>query len=297
VRTYSNALLLLLASILPGTSWALNIFACEPEWAALSREIAPDATIYSATTAHQDPHFVQAKPSLIAKMRRADLVICSGAELEVGWLPALLMKANNADVQSTEQGLLYIAEHVERLDQLEKVDRSMGDVHAMGNPHVHLSPEAISRAAAVLTERLIQLDSARLAEYRAAEVSFQQRWSKAVSRWTEQAAGLANRPLISYHSSYRYLFAWLGIRQIADLEPKPGLPPTSAHLAALLSQLQSTAVGGVVYTSYQDPKPASWLADKAGLPALQLAYSTEQQESLFSLYQRIIDTLLTLEDG
>ncbi len=104
----------------------LNIFTCEPEYAALAKELAPDADIYSATTAMQDPHQVQARPSLIAKLRQADLAICAGADLEVGWLPMLQMKSANAKVRSTDKGLFYAAEHIQTLDKLDKVDRSMG---------------------------------------------------------------------------------------------------------------------------------------------------------------------------
>lgn len=295
MRTYFNQLgVLMVACMVPSVSWAVNIFACEPEWAALSKEIAPQAHIYSATTAYQDPHFVQAKPSLIAKMRRADLVICSGAELEIGWLPALLLKANNAKVRHTDGGLLYVAEHVHRLDQREHVDRSMGDVHAMGNPHIHLSPKAISKAATLIANRLAQIDSEQAHHYTQAATAFQTRWAESVNTWEQQAATLQGKQLVAYHTSYRYLFDWLGINQVADLEPKPGLPPTSGHLATLLTQLKGHDVSAVVYTPYQDAKPANWLASKAAIPAAELPYTVEKTESLFSLYQRTIDTLVAL---
>ena len=167
VRTFINRLManglllgLLLASGLAQAE--LRIFACEPEWAALARELVPDATIDVATSHVQDPHYVQARPSLIAKMRQADLVICSGAELEIGWLPALLQKANNAAVMDPQRGLFYAAEQVERLDVQAHSDRSQGDVHAAGNPHVHLSPEHILTIANALAPRLQLLQPQQL---------------------------------------------------------------------------------------------------------------------------------------
>ena len=129
----------------------MNIFACEPEYAALAKELAPSAKIYTATTAMQDPHQVQARPSLIAKMRQADLVICAGADLEIGWLPMLQMKSANTRVRSTDDGLFFAADHVETLDQMSNVDRSMGDVHSAGNPHLHFSPQRVLDIAKALT--------------------------------------------------------------------------------------------------------------------------------------------------
>ncbi len=295
MRTYFNylgALLLLAGAALPAQ--ALNLFACEPEWAALAREIAPQATIYTATTAQQDPHLVQARPSLIAAMRRADMAICSGAELEIGWMPALLMKANNAGVRNPDLGLLYVAEHVAVLDKLSSVDRSMGDVHAMGNPHVHLSPLAIADASAQLADRLAQLDPANASAYRANQADFAERWRLAVDDWQQRAAPLRDQQLVAYHTTYRYLFDWLGIRQVGDLEPKPGLPPSTGHLRTLLSEVSAPPVIGVVYTGYQDPKPGSWLAQQLGVPALKLEHTTSDTESLFELYEQAVTRLLHL---
>ena len=155
----------------------LNIFACEPEYAALAKELAPDAKIYSATTAMQDPHQVQARPSLIAKMRQADLAICAGADLEVGWLPMLQMKSSNAKVRSTDQGLFFAAEHVNTLDKLESVNRSMGDVHAQGNPHLHFSPQRVLKVAEALTAKLISLDPASQEQYKTALSKFSDKWA------------------------------------------------------------------------------------------------------------------------
>ena len=168
----------------------LNIFACEPEYAALAKELAPDARIYSATTAMQDPHQVQARPSLIAKMRQADLAICAGAELEVGWLPMLQMKAANAQVRNTDLGLFFAAEQVKTLDQMSNVDRSMGDVHSQGNPHLHFSPQRMLAIAKALTEKLIQLDSENSQHYQQQFESFSHRWQTATLKWQKIASSL-----------------------------------------------------------------------------------------------------------
>ncbi|MEC4725524.1 zinc ABC transporter substrate-binding protein [Shewanella sp. D64] len=272
-----------------------NIFACEPEYAALAKELAPDAKIYSATTAMQDPHQVQARPSLIAKMRQADLVICAGADLEVGWLPMLQMKSSNAKVRSTDQGLFFAAEHVNTLDKLESVDRSMGDVHAQGNPHLHFSPQRILKVAEALTAKLISLDPASPERYQTALSEFSGKWAQAIPQWQAKAAPLKGKKVIAYHSSFRYLFDWIGIEQVGDLEPKPGLPPSSSHLASLLKRAETGDIMAIIVASYQSERGAEWLGERANLPVQILPMSVggnDQSQDLFSLYDNVIDLLL-----
>ncbi|WP_298634043.1 zinc ABC transporter substrate-binding protein [uncultured Umboniibacter sp.] len=279
------------------TSQALNIFACEPEWAALAKEIAPDASIYAATSALQDPHNVQARPSLIAQFRRADLAICSGAELEVGWLPMLQMKANNRDLRTGQPGMFFAAEVVETLDKLERVDRSMGDVHAAGNPHFHLSPSRVELVAKELTKRLGEVDGENRASYQQNLSDFLTRWSTATQRWETRAEVLNGNKYIAYHSSFRYLFDWLSLEQIGDLEPQPGLPPTPAHLASLLELSRSENVAAIVYTGYQDSRGAEWLSERTDIEESQLSYTaSEAHPSLFDVYESLIDELMRLHD-
>ncbi|MBA6291836.1 zinc ABC transporter substrate-binding protein [Colwellia sp. MB3u-70] len=272
----------------------MNIFACEPEYAALAKELAPDARIYSATTAMQDPHQVQARPSLIAKMRQADLVICAGAELEVGWLPMLQMKAANVQVRSTDKGLFFATEHVKTLDQMSNVDRSMGDVHSLGNPHVHFSPQRMLTIAQALTDKLIQLDEKQSAGYQQQLSRFTARWQLAMTQWQVKARDLQGMKVIAYHSSFRYLFDFANIEQVADLEPKPGLPPTSSHLASLLKRAKKGDIAAIIIASYQDQRGAHWLAEKSNLPVIVLPLSVggnEQSNDLFSLYDSTLDLL------
>ena len=295
---FSKVKLLLVMGLLVASvkAQALTIFACEPEWASLAKELAPHATIYSATTAYQDPHFVQARPSLIAQLRRADLFVCSGSELEIGWLPALQMRANNPKIQNGQLGAFYASEQVERLGVLAQVDRSMGDVHAMGNPHVHFSPHRVAHIATQLAERLAQIDPSQRAQYLANEQHFQARWQAHTEALAVKAAPLQGLPVVAYHTSFHYLFDWLAINQTGDLEPKPGLPPTSGHLAALVSQHQTEPYRLVIYSDYQDGKGAHWLSDKMNVPTVQLAYSVDEskpeQASLFTLYDGVVSQLL-----
>ncbi|MBT1444174.1 zinc ABC transporter substrate-binding protein [Shewanella sp. JM162201] len=273
---------------------AVNVFACEPEYAALAKELAPDASIYSATTALQDPHQVQARPSLIAKMRQADLALCAGAELEVGWLPMLQMKSANAAVRDGADGMFYAAEHIDTLDKLDKVDRTMGDVHAQGNPHLHFSPTRVLTLASAITARLKQIDPAQAQGYDQRLADFERRWQAAIPRWEAEAAALKGTKVIAYHTSFRYLFDWLGMEQVADLEPKPGLPPSSGHLASLLERARQGDVKAIVVASYQDTRGAEWLSEKSGLPVLVLPMSVGGDDAsvdLFGLYDSVIARL------
>ncbi|MGI2260400.1 metal ABC transporter solute-binding protein, Zn/Mn family [Shewanella sp. GXUN23E] len=290
-----NALLLLIGvSSASMASAQLTVFACEPEYASLVTELAPDAEVFSATTAFQDPHLVQARPSLIAKMRRADLAVCAGAELEIGWLPMLQMKSANPKVNSGGAGLFFAAEQTDTLDKLQQADRSMGDVHQLGNPHLHFSPARVLMVATALAERMAQLAPANAAAYQANLQQFVARWQKAVPQWQQQAAALRGKKVIGYHSSFRYLFDWLGIEQVADLEPKPGLPPSSAHLASLLTRAKAGDISAITVAGYQDRRGADWLAQRTGLPVVVLPMSVggdEQSQDLFGLYGSVIQQL------
>lgn len=275
---------------------ALHIFACEPEWAALAQELGGERMeVFSATTAFQDPHRIEARPSLIARLRGADLLVCSGAELEAGWLPVLLRQAGNARVQPGRPGHFVAALQVERLDIPEQVDRSQGDVHAQGNPHVHLDPHRLARIATALSARLQEIDPAHAADYAARHTDFAQRWQEAVAAWELQAQPLRGVPVVAHHQDWRYLADWLGLRVVALLEPRPGLPPGAGHLAELKTQLQQAPARMVLRAAYQDDRPAEWLSRQTGMPAVELPYTvggSPRATDLFGLYEDTLARLL-----
>lgn len=275
---------------------ALNVFACEPEWAALARELGgPDVQVYAATTAQQDPHRIEARPSLIAQMRRADLVVCSGAELEAGWLPVLLREAGDPGVQPGRPGYFEATRFVTLRDKPAVVDRSQGDVHAVGNPHVHTDPHNVARVGAALAARLAELDPARATAYQGRWHDFSARWRAAIVRWEARAAPLKGMPVAVQHTSFSYLIAWLGLREVATLEPKPGVDPSVAHLARVASQLQADPPRAVLRAAYQSPRPADWLAQRLGVPALTLPYTvggSARAQDLFGLFDATLELLL-----
>lgn len=290
-------LLITLCLCLPLAARAdLHVLACEPDWAALAVEIGGShVDAASATTALQDPHYIQARPSLIAKVRRADLLVCSGAQLEIGWLPVLLTKANNARVQPGSPGFLEASAFVHLLEVPSSVDRSQGDVHPQGNPHVQMNPHNIERVAAALGARMAQLDAADADTYRAGLARFQSRWREAMERWERRAAPLKGKRIIAHHKSWVYLDDWLGLEEVADLEPLPGIPPTAGHLSALLARFAHGGADYIVRAPFQDPKASEWLSQRTGIPAIVLPLSvggTDGSRDLFALFDDIIDRLL-----
>jgi len=275
---------------------SLNIFACTPEWGSLAKELGGDkASVYIATTALQDPHRIEARPSLIARARGADLMVCTGAELEIGWVPLLQSQSGNAKIQAGRPGYFEAATAVTLIDKPERIDRSMGDVHAAGNPHIHLDPRNIAAVAAALGSRMASLDPGEAAYYRERQKAFLERWAQASARWEKQAAPLKGMPLVVYHKDLSYLIGWLGMSEVGALEPKPGLPPSTAHLGELLARLKQKPAKAVVRSAYADPRPAEWLAERAGIPAVVAAFTvsgTEQAKDLFGLYDDTIARLL-----
>jgi len=288
-----------LASIgTPGFA-AMNVFACEPEWGAIVNEIAGDkAKVYVATTAQQDPHHVQARPALIARARTADLLVCTGAELEVGWLPLLLTKGANPSIQVGQPGYFEAARQVTLLEVPRVLDRSLGDVHAAGNPHIQLDPRNIAKVADALSARMAQIAPADAETFRARNRDFQNRWSAAIERWEAQAAPLKGMPIVVYHKNMSYLEAWLGLREVGTLEPLPGIPPAPSHLAELIAKLRADPARAIVYAAYQSPQAAQFVSEQAKAPAVMIPFTvggSDRAKDLFGLFDdtiaRLLDTL------
>ena len=273
----------------------LRVFACEPEWGALAQELGGDRIdVFVATSALQDVHQIEAKPSLIARIRRADLTVCSGADLEVGWLPQLVRQSGNPKVAGGN-GVFAAAAQVQTLQKPAVLDRAAGDVHPQGNPHVQLDPYRLLAVAKALDARLVLLDPANAAFYQQRLADFSGRWSAAIKRWEAKAAPLKGRNLVVHHDSWIYLTQWLGMNQVGALEPKPGVPPTSAHLAALVATAKSANALAIVRAAYQDRKASEWLSQRTGVPAVALPFTVggdAKSRDLFGMYDSTLDILL-----
>jgi zinc/manganese transport system substrate-binding protein len=274
---------------------ALRVLACEPEWGALARELGGDLVDVSvATNALQDPHQIQAKPSLIARARSADLVVCTGAELEIGWLPVLLQQSGNARVRPGQPGHFAAADFVRKLKVPSRVDRAQGDVHAAGNPHIQTDPRNIAAVATELGQRLQQIDPAHTSDYAKRGADFSARWREAMARWAMRAAPLQGAPVVSQHDAFVYLYDWLGMKEIAVLEPKPGVEPSVSHLQEVQAALKSTPAKMVIHAAYQDARPSDWLSRNAGIPAVTLPFTVGGMDGAKDLFGLFDDTLARL---
>lgn len=275
---------------------ALSVFACEPEWAALTQELGGgDVSVFSATTAQQDPHKIQARPSLIARIRGADLLVCTGAELEVGWLPLLLRQGANPKVSPGQRGHFVATEYVQMREVPVRLDRADGDLHASGNPHIQTNPANIRAVAVALAQRLADLDPARASAHAERAQRFLARWDAATTRWQAQAAPLSGVAIAAHHREWGYLCAWLGMREAIALEPKPGIPPSANHLATVVGEIPRQQVRVIVHAAYQDPRAAQFVAERTGLPTVMLPFTvggTPRATDLFGLFDDTIDRLL-----
>jgi zinc/manganese transport system substrate-binding protein len=285
----------LAAASLPALA-ALQVFATVPEWGALVREIGGErVSVFTATTALQDPHRIEARPSLLAQARRAQLVVATGAELEAGWLPLVVRDSGNANIQPGRPGYFEAARFVSLLDAPAVLDRSLGDVHAAGNPHIQLDPRNLLKVGVALATRLGELDPPNSAAYQAAYQAFAGKWQAAIARWEKEARPLHGVPVLAHHDSFVYLAHWLGFTVSGKLEPRPGIEPSSGQLTALLARQQSTPARMVLRTAYQGDGPSLWIAGKTGIPAVLLPFTvggTPAAGDLFGLFDDTVQRLL-----
>lgn len=275
---------------------AVRVLACEPEWQALAEELGGDKVqASSATTALQDPHRVEARPGLIARTRMADLLVCTGLDLEIGWLPVLIQQSGNARIAVGQPGHFDAGSFVPRIDVPSRVDRAEGDVHPYGNPHIQQNPHNIALVASALSKRLAQIDPGNAAFYQQRYASFSSRWNAAMAKWEQQAAPLKGVAVVEHHKNMEYLMNWLGMHQVGTLEPKPGVEPSAAHLGELLSQLQRQPAKMVLRAAYQDGRASQWLSERAHIPAVVVPFTVgadDKSRDLFSLFDTTVQRLL-----
>lgn len=286
---------LALCAALPAHA-ALKVLATTPDWASLVTELGGDkVNLYTATSAFQDVHRVDAKPSLVARARTADLVVATGADLEIGWMPVLLQDSGNSKIQPGSLGYFEAAPLVHLLEVPSAVDRSLGDIHPLGNPHVTLDPRNIAIIARALAARLAQLDPGNAAFYAARGEDFQKRWAAASARWDAAAAPLRGVGVVVIHRDQVYLCNWLGLKELAAIEPKPGVPPSAGYLGELVTKLAATPPKMILRNAYNDPKAAEWLSERIHVPVVLLPYTvggTPEAKDLFGLFDDTINRLL-----
>jgi zinc/manganese transport system substrate-binding protein len=291
--------ILSLGALLAGGASAnatIKVLATTADWGALTQELGGDkVNVYVATTAMQDVHRVEAKPSLVARARSADLLVATGAELEIGWLPVLAQESGNSKIQPGGSGYFEVVSALHLLEVPGKVDRSMGDIHPLGNPHVQLDPHNIALIAHALTAKLAQVDPAQAAFYAQKGKDFDARWEAAIKTWEAKAAPLKGTQVVIMHRDQAYLCHWLGLTELASIEPKPGVPPTAAYLGTLVGKLTTTPPKMILLNAYNDPKAAQWLGERVHAPAVVLPFSvggSPEAKDLFGLFDDTVNKLL-----
>jgi zinc/manganese transport system substrate-binding protein len=295
IRTF--VLAIALCATVPAHA-AIKVLATTTDWGALATEIGGDrVNVYTATSALQDVHRVDAKPSLVARARSADLLIATGAELEVGWLPVLVQESGNSRIQPGASGYFEASREIKLLEVPTRLDRSLGDIHPQGNPHVQLDPRNIAIVAKALADRLAKIDPAQAAYYAQRAMDFDTRWQAAMARWESKAAPLKDAQVVVMHRDQVYLCHWLALQEIAAIEPKPGVPPTAGYLGELVSKLSTSPPRMILLNAYNDPKAAKWLSDRIHSPVVVLPFSvggTPEAKDLFGLFDDTLNRLLAV---
>ena len=297
IFTRGAAALLILLACGPAQA-TVKILATTADWGALATELGGDrVSVYVATNAMQDVHRVDAKPSLVARARTADLVFATGAELEIGWLPVLVQESGNPRIQPGAPGYFEAAAGLNLLEVPSRLDRSLGDIHPQGNPHLQLDPHNIAVVAKALTSRLAMLDAGNAEYYQKRGSDFDTRWAQAIARWEAKAAPLKGLPVVVMHRDQVYLCHWLGLREVAAIEPKPGVPPSAGYLGQLVSTLTASPPKLILLNAYNDAKAANWLSERVHVPVVTLPFSvggTAEAKDLFGLFDDTINRLRTV---
>tara|TARA_R110001592_G_scaffold59620_2_gene180881 strand:+ start:3775 stop:4686 length:912 start_codon:yes stop_codon:yes gene_type:complete len=291
-----NALWFCLLSITVNSQAALKVVITTEDLAAITRAIGGAAVnVVSLTPGTRDPHFAEAKPSMIREVYQADLLILVGAEMEVGWLPSLLQSARNERVQPDNTGYLDLSLVVPLLGKMAgPVSRAMGDVHAQGNPHYWLDPRNGARMARAIADRLGELDPEQRDAYQARWLVFEQSLERKFEQWQTALAPLRGRAVIAYHTSFVYLADAFGFTITDEVEPKPGIAPSAAHLSKLIRRIKTEQIGLLIMEPYYEQRSARYLHDQTGIRIAVLPQSVgalPQIESYFEVFERIVATL------
>lgn len=279
----------------------IKVFTCEPEWTSLVKEITKNkAFVYQAISGKQDPHKIQARPSLIAKVRNSDLLVCSGADLEIGWLPVLIEKAANNKIKVGTLGYFEAASVIDVIDKKSNVDRSMGDQHPYGNPHIHLNPHNILIVGEEIVKRLSKIDPNNSKIYQENFASFQSKFSDKILEWESKAKVLENKNIISHHADINYLVRWLNLNLLSTIENKPGIPPSASQMKKLVNDFKNSNILAVNSFIINPAKPSNWLSNKLQAPKVSLHYTVGSQnniKNLFDLFEENLRILLDINNA
>ena len=248
-----------------GAQAKLNVVATTPDLASIAKEIGGDKiTVTTLAKPSEDPHFVDAKPSFIVKLNHADMVVEGGAELEIGWLPALLGQSRNVKLAAGAPGHVNCSKGVPLLDVPATLDRSRGDIHAAGNPHFAISPSNVKIVAQTIAAALAENDPANAGAYSANLKNFTAALDAKLVEWQKTLAPFKGRSIVAYHDSWPYFAREFGLKIELFLEPKPGIPPTPSHLAEVIAKMKMEAARVIIVDAYLNRRTAETVARETG---------------------------------
>jgi zinc/manganese transport system substrate-binding protein len=271
----------------------LNVVATLPWIGSLAGDIGKDKiNVTTLVKPNQDPHYVEAKPSMILEVRRADLLLFNGLELEIGYLPVLVESSRNPKIQPGTPGYFDCAQFVEVIEKPEAVNRSMGDVHPLGNPHYHLSPKNILRVTGGITEILAVADPGNAAFFRANLAAWQDRFREKQKQWGEYT--LNGKRFIAYHKFFEYLAHEFGFQILGYVEPKPGIPPSAGWVERVIEVAKRMKPDAILTTSYYGSREAAFLSQKSGVKYTVVPHdvgATPACKDWFSLMDQVLASL------
>jgi len=273
IRRFVNTASIALLVVAPLAAHAqLKVVTSTTDLYDIAREVGGNKiTATHIGEGYQDPHFIEAKPSFVLQLRNADVWAFVGLDLEIGWMPLLLDGARNPKIRPGGAGYLDASTAVPVLDRPQgNVDRSMGDVHPQGNPHYWLDPENGRRIARLFKTKFSQLDRANASAYDANEKAFEARLNAAEKGWQSDLATIKGKPIVAWHTSWRYFAEYTGVNIVAFMEPKPGVPPSPSHLYQVIQTVKRTGAKAIVMEPFYDRKVADLVAKQTGIKVLIL---------------------------
>ncbi len=277
-----------------GAQAKLNVVATTADLAAIAREIGGDKiTLTTLAKPTEDPHFVDAKPSFIVKLNHADVVIEGGAELEIGWLPALLGQSRNEKLAAGAPGHVNCSAGVQLLDVPEKLDRSRGDIHAAGNPHFPISPSNGRIIAQTIAAALAENDPPGAAAYRANLKTFLAALDAKRAEWQQTLAPFRGRSVVAYHDSWPYFAREFGLKIELFLEPKPGIPPTPSHLAEVITKMKAEQARVIIVDAYLNRRTAETVARETGAAVVPVTQFPGGIKGTEGGYIQLLDQLVS----
>ncbi|MCX7759296.1 MAG: zinc ABC transporter substrate-binding protein [bacterium] len=273
----------------------LNIVATYPWIGDIVKQIGKEKiNIHIIGKGTENPHYVVPKPSHIAQLRKADLLIIQGASIEVGFLQALINQSNNPKIQPGKKGFLDLSNFVQLIEKPENVSRAMGDIHPEGNPHYNLDPNNFPPLATIISQKMIELDSDNKEFYQKNMEEFLSKWEEKLKHWNQEFSKLSNTNVIQYHPTYNYFLKRYGIVQVGTIEPLPGIPPTPKHIEQLITLCQNKKISFIINSVYYEKNSCEYLAKKIGAKFVILPHdvgSLPEVKDIFNLFDKILETL------